>query len=251
MKKINLDNRKSYVFLFFKRIFTFSLFLPLIFFLGCKKDLSLKVQDKLSEVRYNLFVGKNENFSVKFTSGFREDPYVIDGISESKKEFGVITVKIFNEQNFNADENEIFEYVITINDTDYDGTFEQNPFDKTFVADIETFVLDESKVEIKLTFQGKTFESELVNVSKNFKISHKDALDIFIKEHEKNIENYIKNGINFEIYVKILGDDSVASEQYYFYICLISTNNDTINLIINPQNGEILAKSEGKNRIIL
>ena len=232
----------------FKKFFLLIFICPL-FLSGCNNaNLKAIVNEKLSEVRFNLFSASSDEINIKFTSGFREDPYILNGKSENKKEFGVITVKFLkNLPNTNASPN----FVITIEDMDFDGVFELNPFDQTYVQDIETFVLDDSNVTIKIMFGELNFETSLKNVSKEFSINHKDALNIFIKEFEKDINLLLKNGKDFEVYVKIISDPNFSLDKNYFYVCLISNSGISFSLIIDPLNGQILAKNESQNQLIL
>lgn len=215
---------------------------------GCNTNFNNIINESLSEVRYNLFATSNDFINIRFTSGFREDPYIINGKSENKKEFGIITVKFLGET-LNKTGNP--EFVITINDMDFDGEFELNPFDQTFVQDIETFVLDNYEIYIKITWQDFIFESELVNISNSFNCTHKQALNLFTNEYKKNIEKLIKQNISFEIYVKILNDPSLDIDKDYFYVSLISTNGISLSIIIDPLNCKILAKNESSNQVIL
>lgn len=224
------------------------LFVILACFSGCNTNFNATINESLSEVRYNLFTASNEFVNVKFTSGFREDPYVLNGKSENKKEFGVITVKFLGET-INKTGNP--EFIITINDMDFDGKFELNPFDQSYVQDIETFVLDDYQIYIKITWQDFTFESELVNISNSFNCNHKQALNIFTNEYKKNIEKLIKQNVSFEIYVKIINDPSLEIDKNYFYVGLIAENGESISIIIDPLNSKILAKNESKNQVIL
>ena len=215
---------------------------------GCSNDIDLIVQESLSEVRYNLFVAGNEEINVKFMSGFREDPYVLNGKSENKKEFGVLTVKFLkNISNKNATPN----FVITISDMDFDGELELNPFDQTYVQDIETFVLNDSSISIKIGFGDFGFKGSLKNVSNDFVINHKEALNIFVKEYKKNIQALNKNEKDFEVYVKIINDPSLEIDKNYYYVCLLSSTGESFSLIIDPYSANILAKNESKNQIIL
>lgn len=226
-----------------------SVFFAICFcFFGCGNNQNLIIQEKLSEVRYNLFMCQNDEVVVKFSSGFREDPYILNGKSENKKEFGIITVKFLKNI---PNKSSLPTFVITISDMDFDGEFELNPFDQTYVQDIETFVLDESSVYIKISFGDFSFESSLKNVSKDFVINHKDALNTFVKTYQKDIQQILKSGGDFEIYVKIINDPSLEIDKNYFYVCLISTIGESYSVVIDPQNGNILAKNESKNQVIL
>lgn len=231
-----------------KNLLVLILILLCIPFFGCSNNLRTLVQNKLSEVRYNLFMACNDEIIVKFSSGFREDPYILNGKSENKKEFGIITVKFLKPI---SNKTSLPSFVITISDMDFDGEFELNPFDQTYVQDIETFVLDESSVYIKISFADFSFESSLKNVSKDFAISHKDALNTFVNTYQKEIQQILKSNHDFEIYVKIINDPSLEIDKNYFYVCLISTIGESFSMVIDPQNGNILAKNESKNQLIL
>ena len=220
----------------------------LLIFSGCKNSVNVLVQEKISEVRFNLYNACSEEINVDFTSGFREDPYILNGKSESKKEFGVITVKFLKEI---ENKSTLPNFVITINDMDFDGEFELNPFDQTYCSDIETFVLDDSTIHIKVIWGDFLFESDLKNISNTFNINHSKALNIFIKEYSKNIKNLLKNKTDFEVYVKIINDPSLEIKKNYFYVCLITTNGESMSIVISTDTGEILAKNESKNQVIL
>ena len=133
--------------------------------------------------------------------------------AENKKEFGVVTITFLKEI---EDKNTLPSFVITINDMDFDGELELNPFDQTYVQDIETFVLDDATISIKVMWNNYSFESTLKNISKNFNINHSKALNIFIKEYKKDIKNLLKNNVDFEVYIKILNDPNFVENKNYF-----------------------------------
>ena len=55
------------------------------------------MQENLSEYRKVLYVASTPNFDATFTTGKREEPYLLNGVSEKKVEYGVLTVK-FNKE---------------------------------------------------------------------------------------------------------------------------------------------------------
>lgn len=229
----------------------FFVILTLIFvglsFYGCDSDLYKIVNEAVSEVRYNLYEADNEEISVKFTSGFREDPYVINGVSNSKKEFGVITVRFLKDiTNYTG----LPSFVLTVNDMDFDGEFELNPFDQTYVQDIETFVLDDSTLSIKVLWNSFNFEHQLENKSNSFNINHKDALKIMIKEFKPNFKKMIKNhAFQGEVYIKIVNDPSFLLDKTYWYVCAVGRSGENFSIIIDPVSKQILAKNESSNSL--
>lgn len=233
-----------------KKVFAiFSLILISLLSFGCDNNLTDIVCEAISEVRYNLFEIKNEQLSVSFTSGFREDPYVIDGTSNAKKEFGVVIVRfLIDISNYSG----LPSFILTVNDMDFDGDFELNPFDQTYVQDIETFVLDDSTISIKVLWNSFEFEGNLTNVSKNFAINHKDALKIMIKEFKPQLKKIIKNHTLLgETYIKIISDPSYLLDKKYWYVCIIGRAGENYSVIIDPTTKQILAKNESNNSLIL
>lgn len=227
----------------------FSLIFVIIFTFGCDNNLTKIVSESISEVRYNLFEIQNEQLSVFFTSGFREDPYVIDGISNAKKEFGVVTVRFLTDI---SDYSGLPSFVLTVNDMDFDGDFELNPFDQTYVQDIETFVLDDSTISIKVLWNSFEFEGNLTNISKNFVINYKDALKITVKEFKPQLKKMIKNHTLLgEVYIKIISDPSYLLDKKYWYVCVIGREGENYSVIIDPTTKQILAKNESSNSLIL
>lgn len=231
-----------------KKIFAIlSLLLVSFFTFGCDNNLIEIVNGEVSEVRYNLFEIKNEQLSVFFTSGFREEPYVIDGVSNSKKEFGVITIRFLTDiSNYSG----LPSFIITINDMDFDGDFELNPFDQTYVQDIETFVLDDATISMKILWNNFEFEGTLTNVSNSFVINHKEALKIMIKEFKPQLQRLIQNHkFQGEVYIKIISDTSFLIDKKYWYVCVIGKTGENYSVVIDPQTKQILAKNESSNTL--
>jgi hypothetical protein len=78
----------------------------------------------ISDIRYGVFDSECEDYSVIFTYGMREKPYAPDGISNTKIEFGIISV-IFNEK---IEDDETVYYSLKINDNVTSGTLEKSPY---------------------------------------------------------------------------------------------------------------------------
>ena len=214
---------------------------------GCDGNLNKIVNEAVSEVRYNLFVANSEEIFVEFSSGFREDPYVINGVSNAKKEFGVVSVKFLKDMN---SYDGLPSFVLTINGVNFDREFELNPFNQTYVQDIETFVLDDDVISIKVLWGDFCFESELENKSKNFNLNHKDVLKIMIKEFKSNLKKMIKNQtFQGEIYVKIIVDPSLLIEKTYWYVGVVGRTGQNYSIIIDPISKQILAKKESENSL--
>lgn len=224
-----------------KRIVVFLCFVIVFLFAGCGTNLQSEVKINLAECRQNIFVANNEMANINFTSGIREEPYVLNGKCEQQVEFGVLTIKfLFNTKDFKNAPT----YVLSINGNDYDGTLIQNPFDLTFVADINTIVLDNSTVDLKINYETISFETTLKCISSLWQTQFEDAIAIGVGELKKMIKPLQNaNGINAEFYLKIITDPNFQTGPYYWYFCVLGKNGENYALVIDTNTREILAKN--------
>ncbi len=200
-------------------------------FVGCKETIEESIGQNVSEYRQNFFMGVGEKFSATFTDGKREQEFITNGEKTSLVDFGVIVIKTqsLSQKNF----------VFKINDEEVSGTLEVNPFDNTFVADIKQTV--DKDDTLTLSFDNESIT--LICLSKDWKINHNNALDIFVHKNKEKLATYYNNN-NFEgeIYIKIVSDRQDMSNIYYYVLC-ITKNGDIIANLIDVSTGEILQKS--------
>ena len=225
----------------------FCLILMSISFYGCAKYVGKIVNDSLSEVRYNLYQVYTNEIDIQFTSGFREEPYIINGISESKKEFGIITAHfLFDIKDYSG----LPTFNIKINEREFEGEFEQNPFDQSFVYDIEIFVLDDAKISIEINWDNFDFSSGLDNISNNFQCDYKQALKIFIEEFKPDIKKIIVNNkLQGEVYVKLISRPELKTNNVYWYVSLVGKSGQTMSVVIDPYSKQVLAKNLSSNSL--
>lgn len=194
-------------------------------------------QDSLSEYRKNFYFGTCEQFSVTFTTGKREDPFLYDGKRENLVEYGVITVK------FKTTMEETPKYVLIIDSWQYSGTFEFNHFDGTYVADIQQETKTSSDIFVRIFSSYSSKSMQLTCESDNWKIDYKKALKIATTEFAEELKNYYHEG-NFllETYIKIVSESHHSIDNTFWYIYFISKNGDSLVCLVNPYSGEIVAK---------
>lgn len=220
--------KKIVIFLFLCLILSFSIF-------ACTKNIDGAVRGNLSEIRYNAFAVKNENFKANFMSGERENPYEYDGKSRDKCDFGVITV-VFND--FCTFMKVPFS--LYINDEKVDGLLEKNPYNESFMADTGRRVNDNDVIRIKI---GDGDEINLENISNNFKINFENALKIGINELNNELNScYIKGKFNAECYLKIITSDNYNSDDFFWSFSVISSKLNNYSVIIDINSGKILVK---------
>lgn len=212
----------------------------LLSFSACgNADINLK--DYLIEERNNLFYAEDDLYSATFSTGRREQNYGLDGTINEMVDFGVITLARLDN---NPLADDTYTYTIKINDQTYTGFLEKSNYDNTYSIDIETSAPNDATVSIQITFTGYSFNQEMSNVSNNFSVDKDAALEIANSELKEDLNNITSDKNNkIEVLMKILKDYSNGEvKNYYWYIGIVSTNGDTLGILINASNGEIIAK---------
>ena len=199
------------------------------------KELAKK---NLSEVRYNFFVGSDDISNVSLSSGYRENPYAIDGVHNDMVAFGVV---VFRTSLSNVSEPT---YEMTVDDENYQGIMERNPYDNTFVADIEKLVGDDSSVTFKVSIEDDVYTFTLTNISKDWAVGHTEAFEIGIDALNDYIQTLRKgNTFKGECYVKIVTDPNNILQIYYWYVAVVDTAGNTHAVVIDSSNGKVLSQS--------
>lgn len=202
---------------------------------ACSKNSEL--YSNVSELRDNIYVGSNENYTVSCYSGFREKEYASDGIATS-------SVKIFNLKitpKFDYSDAQQFNVTVTIDGVNYGGkltkhyekgylvcslNIEKNPpksFDVTVYCDADASSV---KVESVIT-------SDFIDVN--------DALKVAEKELAQTIKSNSEGGaFKGEIHARLLDFNG----QYYWYVGLITDSVKNQAVLINAKDGTVAAKKQ-------
>ena len=202
-----------------------------MFFVGCHQDVLKQCQPKISDERQNYFEGESQNYYVSFSSGIRESPYILNGKSEQKVEFGVVTIK---PKNFSGDES--ITYNVCVNNDEYIGEFERSPYDDTYAGDINKKVDDDCVLVIKINNGSGEEMATMTNISKSFKINSQKALLIAINEVGDKFSSLKQK--DFEIYIKIVADFTNKISEKYYLVMFLDVDGNSLNVIVNPTTCE-------------
>lgn len=215
-------------------LFSFSLF-------GCKSKYDQILKDNTAELRMFLLQGSNDNVEGTLICGKREKDYVINGYATELIEFGVITFKLNNLEDYDYSNAH---YVLFVGTTRYDGKLERNPFDDTLVADIKKIINPDENVTTKLNIGNYSVEMKMFFVGKDWRINYNDVYNIIIKNYKPQLDLISSDNIfNGEVYIKIINDADKYKGDYYWYVIIVSRNGEKLTMIISPISGEILAQN--------
>ena len=185
-----------------------------------------------------MFTASDELYNVSFSTGTREKDYNFDGVINEKVPFGVLTLS----RNENLPlANDTYTYLVTINNKTYTG-FLEKANNNSYSADLEVNTMGDEYVNVQISFTGYTFNKDLTNVSSNFEVDSSLALNIAKDELRQNIKNLLKHD-KIEVVMKLMKDySSEELKNYYWYIGIISTDGNTLGILIDTNSGEIIAK---------
>ena len=235
---LNRKNQKKINRQFYKKVLIclcFVLLLGVTFIFGCSTvNLTDHSLTSISEYRKNLFVGKTGNVLATYTTGQREQDYIMDGKKTQLTDFGVLTLY------FSSPVEKAPEFKLTINDTSYESVLELNPYDGTYVYDTLTQIDDGSQIELYIKDYDQTIK--LVCVSSSWGSTYQDAISIFSQKYQKELDSHSKNGVfNGEVYVKIVSSNKSLDNIYWYVLC-VCESGDMYSALIDP-NTKVIVQS--------
>ena len=215
---------------------TLIIFCASLILIGCGTS-NLNVKNNISDIRTGIFDGNNNEYFASLVYGEREQPYREDGISNNRVEFGIISVSFSEKQTKTS-----FHFKLVLENETIEGELEKNPYSKEFMADIGKKIDKESQIKLIVFINESESETTLTKKSINFKIDANTALKIG--------ENCLKNEIidmgkknQCEFYLKIISDNNIAKEKYFWMFSVVSKDGEKHNAIFSTDSDEILVKN--------
>ena len=218
--------------LIFITLLSFVLFM--ISLSGCTQENPLF--NNLSELKSNVFYGKSENFSVKASYGFKEEPFVNDG------KVGKLNYQLtFNLIDKPADQT-TYSVSITFNEKNYSATFKNNPITNNLKAVILVDDFDLNNFNAKISFGSSEETISLTSLVPENTLTPTVALQKLLEEQTALIESFYDSEGNFnaEIYMRIL----IKDDKPYYYIGFASGKEKLKALLVDGITGKTLAIRE-------
>lgn len=226
--------------MFKKKVLICLLFVFMAFGLSACGKSNIDLNNYIIERRENLFAACDGLYCVNFSTGMREQNYNFDGVINEMVPFGVLTLTRHENQPL---ANDKYAYIVTINEQTHSGFLEKNN-DNSYSTDLEINADKSAQINVKISFTGYTFDKDLENVGANFQVDCEAAVKLANKELKEPLENLLSDkNVKIEVVMKIMKDHSSEElKNYYWYVGVISTNGDTLGILIDANNGEIIAK---------
>ena len=211
------------------------LMLVCVCFVGCGKTTYDRVEDNMSELTTVYYYGEGENYYASLSSGQREENYLLNGKSEKKVDFSLLSVK--TSQNLSA---KLIKVKVKIGEEETERELEINGLNGCYMVDLEKCVTGDETIEV--TYNGETVA--LTNLSKDFAVDDKKALEIGVKElEEKILACKSGNKLNAECYLRVLDKKANNFSDVFWCFTVINVNNESYSVIISTVDGKVLAKN--------
>lgn len=199
---------------------------PIVLF-GCTPG-SSKIEDYMSELTKVYFKGtdvEHPNIRASISVGTRETPYKIDGIHQKTCDFSLISIN-FNE---NFDE-ETIKASITINEESKEIELYYNPINSSYMNDLGYALNDTDTITLIYNDYNITF----TNITKDFKVDYKKAIEVASEKLKAEIEPLWNNG-NFmgECYLEILTLQEGNFDQLFWYFRVVTQDKQTYKIVIS------------------
>lgn len=208
------------------------LILPLICF-GCQKAEVNVVRDNMSEMTNLYFMGANNTDRASISVGFRENPYMLDGIHQNTCDFSLIILNLQSQRTENT-----LNATISVNGKNTAIVMDLHPISHAYMYDLGYQLKAEDS--ISLSYDGTVLQ--LYNASKDFKIDSEEALKIGSDTLQAHVKGYhTGNGFLAECYLSVLGEVSGEFKDLFWSFTIEGRDRKTYSCVISVEDGTVLA----------
>ncbi len=215
-----------------RTVFAFLLLLCLSLCLfSCKKE--IRYFDYVSELRSNVLLASNDEFSLRVYSIKKESPYSADGVPREinlRTELWLVAPTGAQECNL----------TFTVDGNPYGGemAYDNVKGEYYLACNLDTSALSEMECNISYGEQEYTLTAK--SVLSQDTLSPETVLQNLVNEEAELFASLTdKYGFAGEIYLRLIYEDSP-----YYYVGVIDRNGKTNAFLINATSGKILAKRE-------
>ena len=205
--------------------------LSTFFFTSCQKKIDYF--DYVSELRSNIFIAKNDSFSLRVYAVVKESPYGTDGIpreKSSRMETYLLT----------PEANKTVTITFQIAEQSYGGEMSYDNVKGEYFYSCSADVAQLSSIPCLIVYGEETTEITASSVITANTISPQNALRILQTQQPELFSALTdKYGFAGEIYIRL-----IFEEVPYYYIGIIDRNEKCNAFLMNAETGKVLARRE-------
>ena len=184
----------------------------------------------VSELRSDLFVASEEEFSLTVACISREYPYINDGIKATLSNVVEITLE--------GDADEYSVYILGEEHMGGEMSFRNTRGDFYYSQGVKSF--PEGSVSLRVEWENNSREIVATSVKTESTLSPKEALKYALEGEQATLQRMSADGgFRGEFYVRLLRRD-----KNYYYVGIVDTNGRMISLLLDSESGKVLARHE-------
>ncbi len=208
-----------------------TLFLCLPFFGGCAKKIDYF--SYVSELRSNVFLYKDDHFSLRIYSLTKESPYATDGIvSKTHARTEIRLIAPSGEQTYAV--------FFTFENTEFGGEMSFDNVKSEYYYACPVDVSACTQLQIRLVCGTSESVCVAKSVLTSDTVSPKQALTLLIEKEKDFFDNLTdKYGFAGEIHLRLLYEAAP-----YYYVGVTDRQGNATAFLINAVTGQILAKRQ-------
>ncbi len=202
-----------------------------LFLSACKKERSYF--DYVSELRSNLFLARNEDFSLRVYSVTKETPYAADGVpQETSPRVEAYLLAPSGEKTVH--------FTFILDKKTYGGEMSYDNVTGEYYYSCTMDLEELSELPCRIRYGDNEVELTATSVRTEATLSPKAALDILVAENAELFSSLTDEyGFAGEIYLRLIYEDFP-----YYYAGIIDRTGKIYAFLMNAETGKILAKRE-------
>ncbi len=198
---------------------------------ACSKQINYF--DYVSELRDNIFLAKNDSFSLRIYAVCKESPYSTDGVPRetfSRMEAYLTTPEGNKETHIR----------LQINDSHYEGEMSYDLIKGDYYYSCPANISTQQEILCYVKYGEEEMELTATSILTKDTISPQDALKKVQTEKAELFSSLTdKYGFSGEIHLRLLFEDSP-----YYYVGIIDRQGNCTAYLMNAETGKILAQRQ-------
>lgn len=218
-------------------LIAFLAFITLATFAACKTEEDALLRS-VSEYRSAVCSGEDDRYSVELVSGYRENPFEIDGKCGDKSDYTLITVT--PKRNMT---DKTLTVTLAADGKKTEGSALRHPYKDSYSFEFMSRTTCDN-AEVAINDGNTTVTIALKKAGKEGEIGGYDALKTAVKELKESLSPYMSDGkFAGEIYVRYVNNPLGADGKYYWYVSFVpeAASDKTIAVLIDPESGKVAA----------
>ena len=190
------------------------------------------LNEKISQIRENIFVYENDDFSSDAYAEIREKEKQDDGYVGEMKKYMIFRVR-FKKKNFQC-----AEIAFETNGIKYHNSFDFSPSSSFVSCETEVSAFPESGFYAIITIDGEELPIEYVSVKKEGTKNYEEAISTCAEKEKERIDKFIADK-EYEIRVRLIENGG-----FNFYYVGFITENTSVSFLLDAATCEILSVKE-------